>query len=108
MKVAFKAWFDNEGKAFGEGTYRLLKGVEKTGSLHKAAIEMGMSYRKAWITINSCEKRLGFALLDRRVGGHSGGGSGLTVAGKAFIKQYEGFRAEVREAVEAVYLKYFG
>jgi molybdate transport system regulatory protein len=108
MKVAYKIWLEADGKAFGEGPYRLLKGVEKTGSLHQAAIEMGMSYRKAWNTLNGCEKRLGFALLERRVGGVAGGGSGLTIAGEAFVTQYERFREEMATAVEKTFLKFFG
>jgi molybdate transport system regulatory protein len=108
MKVAYKIWLEEDGKAFGEGPYRLLKGVEKTGSLHQAAIEMGMSYRKAWNTLNGCEKRLGFALLDRRTGGKAGGGSGLTTAAKAFVRQYELFRKEMAEVAEKTFLKFFG
>lgn len=107
MRVAYKIWLENEGKAFGEGPYRLLKGVEKTGSLHQASMEMGMSYRKAWITLNACEKRLGFQLIERRVGGASGGGSQITVQGKEFIKQYEQFREEVTLAIEKAYSRYF-
>jgi molybdate transport system regulatory protein len=108
MKVAYKIWLEEDGKAFGEGPYHLLKGVEKTGSLHQAAIEMDMSYRKAWVTINACEKRLGFALLDRKIGGHSGGGSGVTDEGKAFIARYELFRKELDATIESTFLKFFG
>ncbi len=108
MKVAYKIWLENDGKAFGEGPYRLLKGVERTGSLHKAAQEMRMSYRKAWLTINGCEKRLGFALLERKVGGSAGGGSDVTTAGREFMVQYELFRSELYQAIESAYSKFFG
>jgi len=33
LKVAHKVWLDNEGKAFGEGPYQLLKRIEERGSL---------------------------------------------------------------------------
>ncbi len=33
LKIAFKVWIDNNGKAFGEGPYQLLKRIETTGSL---------------------------------------------------------------------------
>jgi molybdate transport system regulatory protein len=108
MKVAYKIWFDNDGKAFGEGPYLLLKGVEKTGSLHQAATDMGMSYRKAWLTLHTAEKRLGFPLVDRKIGGPSGGGSMLTLEGKAFILRYEGFREEVHKTLQRIYEKHFG
>lgn len=108
MKVAYKVWLDNDGKAFGEGPYELLKHIEKTGSLHQAAIQMGMSYRKAWLTIRASEKRLGFPLLERTVGGLSGGGSQLTPPGRRFMTKYERFRKEVTQVVEAIYQKHFG
>ena len=82
MKVACKIWLDHNGKAFGEGPYELLKRVEKTNSLHEAAHQMGMSYSKAWKLIQTMEKRLGFSLLDKKVGGLSGGGSQVTPKGK--------------------------
>jgi molybdate transport system regulatory protein len=107
MKVAYKVWLDNDGKAFGEGPYKLLKGVEEKGSLHQAAMDMHMSYRKAWLTLGSIEKKLGFPLITRQVGGVSGGGSQITDAGREFMKQYEGFRGDVKEALESIYKKYF-
>ena len=107
MKVAYKVWLDNDGKAFGEGPYQLLKRIEEKGSLHQAAIDMKMSYRKAWRTLHSIEIKLGFALLHRQVGGVSGGGSQITDAGRELMKNYEGFRNDVREALDAVYKKHF-
>ena len=74
MKVACKIWLDHNGKVFGEGPYELLKRVEKTNSLHEAAHQMGMSYSKAWKLIQTMEKRLGFFLLDKKIGGLSGWG----------------------------------
>ena len=38
---------DNGIKFFGEGPWRLLRCVEKTGSLRAAAMEMEMAYSKA-------------------------------------------------------------
>jgi molybdate transport system regulatory protein len=108
MKVAYKVWLDNNGKAFGEGPYQLLKGIEKTGSLHQAALSLKMSYRKAWVTLRSMENRLGFALIERKVGGQAGGGSHLTQEGQRLVNHYEAFRGEVREAIESIYRKHFG
>jgi len=107
MKVAYKVWLDNNGKAFGEGPYQLLKRIKKTGSLHKAAMEMKMSYRKAWVTINAVEEKLGFSLLERKVGGTSGGGSIITPSGLELMKHYEQFRKEVKKALEIIYHKHF-
>ncbi len=108
MKVAFKIWLDHNGKAFGEGPYELLKRVEKTNSLNEAAHQMDMSYSKAWKLIQSMEKRLGFSLLDKKVGGLFGGGSQVTAKGKELMKRYEEFEKEARKAIEKAYQKHFG
>ena len=108
MKIAYKVWLDNNGKAFGEGPYQLLERIETTGSLHQAAMEMKMSYRKAWLTIKAMEERLGFPLIERRVGGVSGGGSHITGAGRDLMKRYGEFRRDVRKVLEEVYEKHFG
>jgi len=108
MKVAFKIWLDNNGKAFGEGPYELLKRVEKTNSLHEAAHQMDMSYSKAWKLIQGMEKNLGFSLLDKRVGGLFGGGSQVTPEARNLMKHYGRFHKDVKEALEKIYLKHFG
>jgi molybdate transport system regulatory protein len=108
MKVAFKVWLDKEGKVFGEGPYQLLKGIERTGSLHRAAADMKMSYRKAWTIIHQCEERLGFQLLGRKVGGVSGGGSTITSQGDEFLRKYESFRIELKDVLQNLYEKHFG
>jgi len=107
MKVAYKVWLDNNGKAFGDGPYELLKRVEKTKSLHQAANQMGMSYSKAWRLIRTMEERLGFSLLKRKAGGHSGGGSMVTSEAKELMEHYERFRRDVKVAIEKIYRKHF-
>ena len=108
MKGACKIWLDHHGKAFGEGPYELLKRVEKTNSLHEAASQIRMSYSKAWKLIQTMEKRLGFPLLDKKIGGRSGGGSKVTPKGKELMKRYDQFEKEARKAVEKSYEKHFG
>jgi hypothetical protein len=58
VRVGYKVWLDNDGKAFGDGPYELLKRVDETHSLHRAAKEMGMAYSKAWRLIGAMEKML--------------------------------------------------
>jgi len=108
MKVGYKIWVDNGGKAFGEGPYELLKRVEKTDSLHEAAHQMNMSYSKAWKLIQIVEKRLGFAFLEKKVGGVSGGGSWVTPEGKEFLRRYERFESDAKKVIQKTYQKHFG
>ena len=108
MKVRCKIWLDHAGKAFGEGPCELLKRVEKTDSLHEAAQQMNMSYSKAWKLVQTVEKRLGFAFLDKKVGGLSGGGSRVTPEGKEFLRRYERFESDAKKVIEKTYQKHFG
>jgi molybdate transport system regulatory protein len=107
MKVAYKVWLDHRGKAFGDGPHELLKRVDRTKSLHRAANQMGMAYSNAWRLILTIEKRLGFALIERKVGGRSGGGSRVTPRGKELMKQYRLFQKEVKTSLERIYRLHF-
>lgn len=56
----------------GPGRLELLRTVKELGSLRKAALKLGMSYRWAWGRLNKAEEQLGFPLLvrtDEPVGG---------------------------------------
>ena len=107
MRIGYKVWLDNNGKAFGDGPYALLRRVEKMGSLHRAAKQMGMSYSKAWRLIGAMEKKLGFLLIERKVGGLSGGGSRVTSQGKELMKRYKHFQKAVNTSLEKIYRTYF-
>jgi molybdate transport system regulatory protein len=108
MKIAYKVWLDSNGKAFGGGPYRLLRNVERTGSLWKAAAEMGMSYSKAWRLMRNLERRLNFPLLERHAGGASGGGSFITPKARDLLDRYEKFGKDVDGVLEKIYQKHFG
>lgn len=107
MRLLHKIWLDNCGKAFGSGPCELLLRVEKTGSLRRAAIELGMSYNKAWRLINILEKRLGFPLLVRKAGGANGGGSEITGYARELIARYKSFSEEAGVLLEELYKKHF-
>ena len=94
-------------KFFGEGPCRLLRGVEKTGSLRAAAMEMEMAYTKASKLLKQAESALGFPLTTRSAGGKDGGGSVLTPEGKALLQQYEAYRDACIKANQALYRQYF-
>lgn len=107
MRLLYKIWLDHRGRAFGDGPARLLDGVEEWGSLRKAAQELGMSYNKAWRILHAAEERLGFALLDRSVGGSLGGGSHLTAEARDLVRRYRAVASDADEALEAVFREHF-
>lgn len=109
MRAITKITFfdDNNEKFFGEGPYRLLRTIEKTGSLRSAAITIGLSYTKAIRMVNNAEKSLGFLLIKRITGGKSGGGSVLTAEGKEWIEKYESYRDACIQANSKLYMEIF-
>jgi molybdate transport system regulatory protein len=100
--------YDDDGERFfGEGPCILLHGIEKTGSLRSAAMEMDMAYTKALNMIKRAEKALGFPLTERSIGGKGGGGSRLTPKAKEFLERYECYRDKCYEAGRQLYLEVF-
>lgn len=101
LRPQFKLWLsteDSEG-AFGDGKWRLLDAIGHGGSLRAAATELGISYRKAWGDLKKAERRLGIALIEKHRGGSGGGETTLTDAGKAWLRGYSGFRADIEKAI---------
>ncbi|MCL6638609.1 MAG: LysR family transcriptional regulator [Firmicutes bacterium] len=107
MQLMCKIWLDHNGKAFGKGPYELLQRVEQTGSLSRAAAGMGMSYNKAWRLVRMLEERLGFALLECRKGGDSGGGSEVTPRARQLMQRYRDMGEELNAFVRQLNAKYF-
>ncbi len=109
MKAIVRVYlYDDAGnRFFGEGPYRLLMGVERLGSLKKAADGMGMAYTKALAMVRRAERELGFALTEKVIGGKSGGGSYLTPQAKEFLRKYESYRDACYEADAAIYRQVF-
>ncbi len=107
MEIHYDIWLDNDGKAFGEECFRLLEAVEKTGSLNKAASDMNMSYAAALRTLQKSEKRLGFALLARQIGGPSGGGSHPTPMAMELMKRYRSFTNELMGTLSHICRRHF-
>lgn len=95
-------------KLFGPGIAALLSGVAENGSIRRTAAAMGMSYNKAWNILRSCEKELGFALLDRQAGGVHGGGARLTERGADMLARYKAFEDEAHTALDGLLNKHFG
>ncbi|NQU74505.1 MAG: LysR family transcriptional regulator [Candidatus Omnitrophica bacterium] len=104
MKVKSKIWLEKNGElVIGEGKSRLLKVINQTGSINKAAKKMGVSFRHAWGCLTAIEKRLGVKLIERSRGGRGGGGSILTPAAKRLIRKYDKLRDSVITFTDAAY-----
>ncbi|MBA7596993.1 hypothetical protein ES703_03988 [subsurface metagenome] len=108
LKLRYKLWIEKGGeKIFGDGPLDILHRVERTGSLRQAAEEINMSYSQAWNLIKDLEKRLGFNLLRRKVGGKKGGGSEITEEARELMIKFKLFREEADQSLNSLYKKIF-
>ena len=108
LKLRYKLWVEKDGeKVFGDGPLDILRRVEGTGSLRQAAAEINMSYSQAWNLMKDLEKRLGFNLLRRKVGGKKGGGSELTDKARELMMKFEIFREKADRSLYSLYKKIF-
>ncbi|WP_265457231.1 winged helix-turn-helix domain-containing protein [Enterococcus sp. HY326] len=96
-----------EKNFFGPGVIQLLQEIEQSQSLNVAAKKMQMSYSKAWRIIQYAERELGYSLIDRSVGGNSGGGSTVTEAGKKITQQYLSFEQKMYARADQLFQEIF-
>jgi len=90
LEIKYKVWIEKDGEIIiGMGREKLLREIERTGSISSAAKNLGISYKKAWQYIKAMEERLGIKLVESKKGGVKGGGSKLTPEAKKLLKEFE-------------------
>lgn len=109
MEVRSKIWLEVEGEpVLGSGRDALLRSIELTGSINKAAQSINISYRKALGYIQNMEARIGTQLVDRHAGGRNGGGARLTAAARDLLAKYENLERGVNDLLDLRFLEIFG
>ncbi len=74
--------------SIGPGKISLLQGIERSGSLRRAAKELGMSYRRAWLLVDGLNRSFIEPVTRASVGGKGGGGVQLTALGTDLVRRY--------------------
>ncbi|AWB27398.1 TOBE domain-containing protein [Halococcoides cellulosivorans] len=92
MEAAFEARLVVDGIAVDRSDVRLLRAVEREGSLSAAADALDRSYSHAHDRVSDLEDALG-PLLDRQRGGPDGGGSTLTDTARDLLARFDRLRA---------------
>ena len=85
--------------AIGPGKADLLQAIERTGSISAAARSMGMSYRRAWLLIDTMNQCFREPVVDTATGGKGGGGAQITPFGKAAIRCYRAMDASATASI---------
>ena len=85
-----------ERVALGPGKVSLLEEIDRSGSISKAARELGLSYRRAWILVDTMNKSFRSSLVKGSVGGKKGGGACLTPLGRKMAKTYREMESKAK------------
>lgn len=79
-------WIEGtEGTFLGYGRIELLERIREFGSITKAAKALEMSYRRAWVLIDSMNRQVPKPYVVTSAGGKGGGGTLVTEEGERAI-----------------------
>jgi molybdate transport system regulatory protein len=77
-----------EHSSVGPGKICLLEAIRDSGSLSQGARNIGMSYRRAWLLVESLNQSFREPVTVASTGGKDGGGMLVTEFGDALINSY--------------------
>ncbi len=81
--------------------FALLQALQDTGSINKAARTAGLSYKGAWLLLETACNLANEPLLETATGGAGGGGTRLTVAAQGLLDAWHTLQSEQREFLRA-------
>lgn len=84
------------GARLGPGKADLLEGIAGTGSIAAAGRQMGMSYKRAWLLVETMNGMFAGPLVVSSKGGRAGGGAELTELGRQVLARYRRIEAATR------------
>ena len=85
--------------ALGPGKVDLLEEIDRSGSISKAARDLGLSYRRAWTLVDTMNKNFKSSLVECSAGGKKGGGAHLTPLGEKIAKTYRSMESKAKKAM---------
>ena len=85
--------------AMGPGKADLLQAIGETGSISAAARRMKMSYRRAWLLVDTMNQCFDGPLVETATGGNHGGGARITELGQEVLRRYRAMDAKASAAV---------
>lgn len=85
--------------AIGPGKAELLERIIDTGSISAASRQMGMSYRRAWLLVDTMNQCFSSPLIETAAGGSGGGGARITPLGEQVLALYRQIEEKTATAV---------
>jgi molybdate transport system regulatory protein len=86
--------------AIGPGKADLLDAIAANGSISAAAKRMGMSYRRAWLLVDTMNGCFRGPLVASTRGGAGGGGAQLTPLGVEVLARYRDMEATALDSLD--------
>jgi molybdate transport system regulatory protein len=86
--------------ALGPGKADLLEAIQASGSISAAAKSLDMSYRRAWLLVETMNACFDMPLVSSAKGGKGGGGALVTAEGQRLLAAFREMEREVRQVVE--------
>ena len=87
-----------EDIAVGPGKIDLLEAIGATGSITAAAKALGMSYRRAWLLVDTMNRCFAQPVVVAETGGSHGGGARVTPLGTEVVRRYRRIEASAAKA----------
>ena len=84
--------------AIGPGKIDLLEAIGATGSITAAAKALGMSYRRAWVLVDTMNRCFETPVVAAEAGGSRGGGTRVTPLGAEVVRRYRRIEASAARA----------
>lgn len=85
--------------SLGPGKVALLEEIGRLGSISAAARAMEMSYRRAWLLVESMNTSFTQPLVVTATGGKKGGGAELTDFGREVLRRYRAMEQKAQRAI---------
>lgn len=84
----------------GPGKADLLEAIAASGSISAAARKLAMSYRRAWLLVDTMNGCFSAPLVETLTGGAQGGGAQVTALGHDVVKRYREMEKKAGESVK--------
>lgn len=86
--------------ALGPGKAQLLELIDETRSISAAAKRIGMSYRRAWLLVDTMNQCFASPLVSTATGGRRGGGASLSPLGRQVLELYRQAEQRLQDCPE--------
>ena len=89
----------NHDRPLGPGKVQILESIRDGGSISEAARGMKMSYRSAWLLVDSMNSQFKKPVVETTLGGRGGGAATLTAFGRDLVRRYRAMERATQRAI---------